>query len=172
MDDYTRLRTPFANMSFTPDVPSNALGANEYNSGQNVEADVRGIKKVAGEQAILSAIPGNVFYIDGGFRDQATWVYLAATIEGHWYMITASGTVNITPGKFGTASAEDIYLNDGKGERVLLANTSQSFSLYSTLSSNDNSVSPIISDAGLTAYTITWNINNCPLSNSLFSFDL
>ena len=45
MDDYTRLRTPFANMSFTPDVPSNALGANEYNSGYNIETDVRGIKK-------------------------------------------------------------------------------------------------------------------------------
>lgn len=26
MADYTRLRTPFLNMSFTPDVPSNALG--------------------------------------------------------------------------------------------------------------------------------------------------
>ena len=98
MSEYTRIRTPFLNMSFTPDVPSNALGANEYNSGLNVEADVRGIKKVSGEQAILSAIPGNVFYLDGGFRDQATWVYIAATIEGKWYMITASGITNITPG--------------------------------------------------------------------------
>jgi hypothetical protein len=37
------------------------------------------------------------------------------------------------------------------------------------LSSTDDSVSPVISDAGLTAYTITWNIDNCALSNSLIS---
>ena len=65
MTDYTRLRTPFVNMSFTPDVPSNALGPNEYNSGLNVEADVRGIKKISGEQEILSTIPGNVVFMDG-----------------------------------------------------------------------------------------------------------
>ena len=80
-----------------------------------------------------------------------------------------AGTVNITPGKFGTAMADDIYLNDGKGERVLLANTTQSFSLYTTLTSDDDSVSPIISDAGLSTYAITWNIDNCSLSNSLIT---
>jgi len=37
------------------------------------------------------------------------------------------------------------------------------------LSSTDDSVSPVISDAGLTAYTITWNIDNCSLSNSLIT---
>jgi hypothetical protein len=50
-----------------------------------------------------------------------------------------------------------------------LANTTQSFSLYTTLSSNDDSVSPIISDAGLSTYAITWNIDNCSLSNSLIT---
>ena len=95
---YTNLRTPFHGMSFCPDVPSNALGPNEYNSGLNVEADVRGIKKVDGENAILSAIPGNVFFIDSGFRDQTTFVYIAATVEGKWYMITPSTITNITPG--------------------------------------------------------------------------
>ena len=98
MTDYTRLRTPFVNMSFTPDVPSNALQANEYNSGLNVEADVRGIKKVSGEQSILSAIPGNVVFMDGGFRNSNIWVYIAATREGKWYMVTAAGITNITPG--------------------------------------------------------------------------
>jgi hypothetical protein len=97
-DDYTRLRTPFTNMSFTPDVPSNALGTNEYNQGLNVETDVRGVKKVAGEEAILSAIPGNPIFIDGGFRSEASWVYIVATLEGKWYMITSSGITNITPG--------------------------------------------------------------------------
>ena len=98
MPDYTRLRTPFSNMSFTPDVPSNALGPGEYNAGKNVEADVRGICKIAGEEQILSTIPGNVIYIDGGFRSESQWVYIAATVEGKWYMITSSGITNITPG--------------------------------------------------------------------------
>ena len=69
-------------MSFTPDVPSNALGTTEYNNGLNVEADVRGIKKVGGEEEILSAIPGNVVFMEGGFRTEAVWVYVAATREG------------------------------------------------------------------------------------------
>ena len=98
MSDYVRLRTPFLNLSFTPDVPSNALGPNEYNSGLNVEADVRGIKKVSGEQTILSAVPGNTIFMDGNFRTQATWVYIVATREGKWYQITAAGITNITPG--------------------------------------------------------------------------
>ena len=98
MADYTRLRTPFVGMSFTPDIPSNALAANEYNNGSNVECNLRGIKKVAGEEEILSTIPGNVVFIDGGFRSQTVWVYIAATREGKWYMITSSGITNITPG--------------------------------------------------------------------------
>jgi len=98
MSDYGRLRTPFTNMSFTPDVPSNALGPNEYNSGLNVEADVRGMKKINGEQFILDAIPGHTIFIDGNFRTQANWVYVAATREGRWYQITEFGVTNITPG--------------------------------------------------------------------------
>lgn len=98
MADYQRLRTPFTSMSFTPDVPSNALGTTEYSNGLNVEADVRGIKKVGGEEEILSAIPGNVVFLEGGFRSEASWVYIAATREGKWYMLTSGGISNITPG--------------------------------------------------------------------------
>ena len=82
---------------------------------------------------------------------------------------SSAGLQNITPGKYGTSATENIYLNDGNGERLLDANTSTSFSLYAQLSSNDNSVSPIISDAGLTTYGINWNINNCELSNNLIT---
>ena len=85
-------------MSFTPDVPSNALGTTEYNSGLNVEADVRGIKKIGGEEEILSTVPGNVVFVEGGFRTETTWVYIVATREGRWYMLTTSGITNITPG--------------------------------------------------------------------------
>lgn len=101
MADYSRLRTPFPNMSFTPDVPSNALGPNEYNSGRNVEADVRGIKKIGGEEEILSAIPYTPIFMDGGFRAEGVFVYIVATrngSNGYWYMITADGITNITPG--------------------------------------------------------------------------
>lgn len=98
MTDYQRLRTPFVNMSFTPDIPSNALGPNEYNSGRNVEADVRGIKKVAGEHDILSTIPGHVIFVESGYRFETSFVYIVATREGKWYMLTTSGITNITPG--------------------------------------------------------------------------
>lgn len=98
MADYTRLRSPFVNMSFTPDVPSNALGPNEYNNGLNIESDVRGLKPVAGEQQILSAIPGNVIFIEAGFRSESSFVYIAGTREGKWYMVTTAGITNITPG--------------------------------------------------------------------------
>jgi hypothetical protein len=64
---------------------------------------------------------------------------------------------------------DSIYLSDGLGERVLVANSNTSFSLYAQLSSVDPAVSPIISDAGLSVYSIQWNINNCELSNSLIT---
>jgi len=89
----------------------------------------------------------------------------AATIQTG----TVTGQINITPGKYGTPTQDDIYLNDGLGERILLANTSTSFTLFSQLSSTDSAVSPIISDAGTSAYTIKWNINNCELSNSVIT---
>lgn len=98
MADYQRLRTPLTNMSFTPDVPSNALGPNEYNVGRNIETDVRGIKKIDGEVAVLSAIPGNPIYIEGGYRSETNFVYIVATSQGKWYMVTSSSVSNITPG--------------------------------------------------------------------------
>ena len=98
MANYTRLRTPFAGMSFTPDIPSNALAPNEYNNGLNVEADVRGIKKVGGEESILSAVPGHQIFIDGGFRSESQWVFIVATREGKWWLLTDSAITDITPG--------------------------------------------------------------------------
>ena len=49
-------KTPFTNMTFTPDVPSSSLQPTEYNAGQNIETDVRSIKSVLGDQYILSEI--------------------------------------------------------------------------------------------------------------------
>jgi hypothetical protein len=102
MSDYTSLRTPFTAMSFTPDVPSNALGPNEYNSGKNIEADVRGIKKIFGEEEILSTVTDMAIFMEGGFRSETSWAYIVATrtssSQGKWWLVTESGTTNITPG--------------------------------------------------------------------------
>lgn len=109
MADYSRIRTPFVGMSFTPDVPSNALGPNEYNSGYNVETDVRGIQKIYGEQEILTAVPNQAIFMEGGFRSETNWVYIVATRDssdhGRWYLVTTSGVTNITPGVGANPSA-------------------------------------------------------------------
>jgi len=96
-DQYTPIRTPFPVMSFSPDIPSNALSPNEYNSGRNVECDVRGVRKVQGEENFLSTIPGNPVFWEGGYRG-STWTYIVATREGKWYKLTTAGRSDITPG--------------------------------------------------------------------------
>ena len=112
MADYERLRSPFSKMSFTPDVPSNALGPMEYNSGKNIETDVRSIRKVLGEEEILTAIPAGAIFMEGGFRSETNWVYIVATRDssshGKWYMVTSSGVTNITPG---VGSDPNVYLS-------------------------------------------------------------
>ena len=77
--------------------------------------------------------------------------------------------ININPGKYGTTMYDHIYLNDNKGERILQANSTTSFSMYGLLESADDAVSPIISDAGTSLFAIQYDINNCELSNSLIS---
>ena len=92
------VRTPFANMSFTPDVPSTALGPNEYNAGFNVETDVRGIRSISGEQAIFATIPGTPNYVSGGYRSDGYFWFIVATDEGHWWAAKdASGWTDVTP---------------------------------------------------------------------------
>jgi hypothetical protein len=76
------VRVPFAKMTFSPDVPSTALQPNEYNSGVNVETDVRGIRSVAGDQEILDTLPagsGAPTFITGGFRADGYFWFVVAT---------------------------------------------------------------------------------------------
>ena len=82
---------------------------------------------------------------------------------------SSAGQVAINPGKYGTTMYEHIYLDDNRGERLLIANSETSFSLYGQLSSQDNAVSPVISDAGTSVFAVQYDINNCELSNSLIS---
>jgi hypothetical protein len=79
---YEEVRIPFAKMTFTPDVPSTALQPNEYNDGENVETDVRGIRSMAGDQEILDALPaasGAPTFITGGFRQNGEFWFVVAT---------------------------------------------------------------------------------------------
>jgi len=88
---FDEARIPFAKMTFSPDVPSTALGPNEYNAGQNVETDVRGIRSTLGDQPILpDGVPGTPTFITGGFRQGQPGVtnnfyFIVATSEGYWW---------------------------------------------------------------------------------------
>jgi hypothetical protein len=73
---------------------------------------------------------------------------------------------SVVPGKFGSPTYDNIYYSDSKGERLLQANNTATFSMYATLSSTDDTVSPIISDDGTSLYNVKWNINNLGLSNT------
>ena len=103
---YNEVRTPFSKMSFSPDVPSTALGPNEYNLGSNVETDVRGIRSVAGDEEILGLVtPGTPVYISSGFRQDtspipgvpANFWTIIATEAGAWYAARSYSWYDITP---------------------------------------------------------------------------
>lgn len=79
------------------------------------------------------------------------------------------GPYVITPGKYGSPTPDNIYLNDGHGERLLIANSNSSFSVSATLSSNDPNVSPIISDDGVSLFNVRYMINNMGLGNNVIS---
>jgi hypothetical protein len=94
---YSETVVPLTKMSFTPDVPSSALGPNEYNVGENIETDVRGIRSVSGEIEILQTVPGIPTYISGGFRGNGKFWFIVATETGYWYMNDGTGWQDITP---------------------------------------------------------------------------
>lgn len=97
---YEEVRIPFTQMSFTPDVPSTALGPNEYNDGLNIESDVRGIRSVAGDLEILTTCPGTPTFISSGFRQSGEFWFIVATTQGSWYATngTTEDWYDITPG--------------------------------------------------------------------------
>ena len=90
------VKTPLTNMSFTPDVPSSALSANEYNAGFNIETDVRSIKSVLGDQYILSQIPGTIIFVTAGYDNSGNYWFIIATAGGTWYAMDNTGYTNIS----------------------------------------------------------------------------
>ena len=91
------VRIPFAKMTFSPDVPSTALGPNEYNAGLNVETDVRGIRSVAGDQEFFDTLTGTPTYITSGFRADGNFWFIVATTEGKWWATYDGTWQDITP---------------------------------------------------------------------------
>jgi hypothetical protein len=171
---YTPLRTPFTAMSFTPDVPSNALGANEYNIGSNIEADVRGIKKIYGEEEILTAIPDMPIFVEGGYRSETSWVYIVATrnasSQGKWYLVTSAGITNITPGVganpsvFLTGYTEDINITFSVVGNVFFLNDTLSNPMYLLPTSNELALATNASwnyDIGVTTTRASFVRNYC-----------
>ena len=75
----------------------------------------------------------------------------------------------ITPGRFGTPTQDNVYLNDGNGERILLKGSSASFSLLATLSSTDTNVSPVIADDGVSLYSIIYHVNNMGIDSNIIT---
>ena len=138
------VKTPFTNMSFTPDVPSSALSDKEYNAGYNVETDVRSVKSVAGDIPILSNIPGHVIFVTGGFRANDIWWFIVATSEGVWYALDDAGITNISAGAVGyngsgyssstvitaTWNGTVLFINDELNPPMYLLSTVNTLHLY------------------------------------------
>jgi len=132
MATFNEIRVPFTAMSFTPDVPSTALQPTEYNAGINVEADVRGIRSVAGDQSILSSIPGQPTFITGSYRGDDNFWFIVATTDGNYWMSKGQSWVNITPtsGPFsgyslatnivGTWNGTVLFINDSLNPPMFL----------------------------------------------------
>ena len=126
---FDEVRIPFTKMTFAPDVPSAALGPNEYNSGSNVETDVRGIRSVLGDKAILpDGIPGTPTFVTAGYRQPVQGVtndfyFIVATVEGKWWasngeamttethLVTELGKLNVRD--HGPATAGIWFATDG-----------------------------------------------------------
>jgi Domain of unknown function (DUF4815) len=73
----------------------------------------------------------------------------------------------IYPGKAGSPTQDNVYFDDGRGPRVLVKSSNNSFIMNATLSSTDNNLSPVISDDYITLYTISSYINNMGISNNV-----
>lgn len=139
------VKTPFNNMSFTPDIPSTNLGPQEYNSGHNVETDIRGIRSVLGDEAILAVIPDGEtpIYVTGGYRYNAVWWFVVATSAGNWYAQNEAGLIDVTPNATSLTGYTDdtniteawsgttLFINDGINPPMYLTEQATEFVQYS-----------------------------------------
>jgi hypothetical protein len=77
---------------------------------------------------------------------------------------------SVSPGDFGIRATNDFYLNDFNGKRVLtFDNTRASYYLNAKLATEDERVSPVITDDGTNIFTVKNIINNMPISNNIIT---
>lgn len=150
---FTDIRIPLTKLSWTPDIPTSALGAAEYNIGANVETTLRGIQPVAGEQEILGNIPGTAIFVTAGYRANQVYTFVVGTAEGRWYIVTPGGVTNVTPGVGSNPSvalpgySSDMaitdawngticFINDGVNAPMYLLPTSTEFRQYDAAPDN------------------------------------
>lgn len=144
---FNEVKIPFTNMSFTPDVPSSALGANEYNAGYNIETDTRGIRSVFGDEYILenfatAGVVGVPIFVTSGYRGISNPVYwfVFATVDGsghgRWYGQDSAGITELTPTGGLTGYYQGMPITDSWNGTVLFINDSVTQPMY--LLSNGN----------------------------------
>ena len=136
MATFNEAKIPFTNMSFTPDVPASALGANEYNAGYNIETDTRGIRSVFGDEYILqqlssaNGVVGTPIFLTSGYRGVSNQIYwlVFATVDGsgagRWYMQDSAGITEITPSGGLTGYYAGMPITDCWNGTVLFLNDS------------------------------------------------
>jgi hypothetical protein len=156
-------KTPSIRMVVPKKMPQRKLVEDQIDYFTNANTMVNNVGTTSNEDLLVDAF--NLTTTD--FVPSSTginYTYSATLQNG-----TDTAEVNVNPGKYGTTMYEHIHLNDNRGERIIKANSTTSFSMYGYLISTDDAVSPIISDAGTSVFTIEYDINNCELSNSLIS---
>jgi hypothetical protein len=142
---YEENKVPFTNMTFHPDVPSSALGPNEYNSGFNVETDIRGIRSVLGDEEILDNLTGTPIFVTGGYRGNGDiWWFIVATSAGRWYATNGAGAwIDVSPGGVPLSgysldtnitdawNGTTLFINDGLHPPMYLTANAAAFIQYS-----------------------------------------
>ena len=161
-------KTPLSKMTWHPDVPSSAMGPEEYNStlSRNVETDVRGIRSVLGDEEILDTITGTPIYVTGGYRLDNSWWYIVGTAAGVWYGsddgaawtdITPNGTplpgysqdMNITEAWNGTT----LVINDAINPPMFLLGAAAAFESYSNTPPQTVAVGGVSGDGTYVTYS-------------------
>ena len=164
-------KVPFQKMTFSPDVPSAALGPNEYNIGLNVETDVRGIRSVAGDQEILDPIPGTPTFVTGGFRGDGKFWFVVATDEGHWWAATTSTTwTDITPsiGTF-TGYNQATNITSSWNGTVLLLNDETNPPMFWPEPAIPGTVTPLVMYSDISPISIS-TLTNTSLTTRTITF--
>lgn len=156
-------------------MPTVEFIAPKYLPERNIVSDIAGYissEKVIAESnsSVLTTTTNvivdsfNVTTTDLTFENAPiTYTYRSLIKNGN-SPIKESFETEIKPGKYGAPSFNEIYLDDGNGERILDPLRDDSFSLYAKLKTFDSTISPFISETGVTLFAIDWKINNLGIS--------